>query len=292
MDNRAIEGCGEADSFTSANISTISSSLFHPEGFLKEEVQPNGRSKSVDPSEGVNGERLQTSAGSVPTESYEAVSAIAVASARAAVVASAVSSMTALVAAVTYPPSRQQYNARFSSESILQQVVSNEARGGWRRTLPSSPSRPGVSAEEFPSPFEGFAPWPKEGRNDQEDGSDSEWDKPSTLAPACALSEGASASSTNYTVCGIYKCISSDPMLDLTSYRVLGRSKDRIERDVVLVPLGRFYEDTTTTIVHGCLSLGTRLSYITFIIHGTPTYTAARVPEETPSTLGFVLKLV
>lgn len=206
MDNRAIEGRGAADSFAGANISTISSSLFHPEELLTEEVQPNGRSKSVNPSEGVNGARLQTSPGSVPTESYNAVSAIAAASARAAVVASAVSSMTALVAAVTYPPSRQQCNARISSESILQQVVSSEASCSWKRTSSSSPSRTGVSEEEFLSPFEGFAPWPKEGRNDQEDGSDSEWGKLSTFAPACALSEGASAGSTNNTVRSINKC--------------------------------------------------------------------------------------
>lgn len=205
MDTPAVEGCGGADSFTSANISTISSSLFHPEELLTEEVPQNGRSKSVDPGEGVNGARLQTSAGSVPTESYDAVSAIAVASARAAVVASAVSSMTALVAAVTYPPSRQQYNARISSGSTLQQqVVSSEARGCWR-TWASSSLRPGVSAGEFLSPFEGFAPWPKEGRNGREDGDGSEWDKPSTRAPAYPLSEGATAGSTNNAVCGICK---------------------------------------------------------------------------------------
>lgn len=98
---------------------------------------------------------LETVPGSLPTESNDAVSVVA-ASAHAAVIASSVSSMAALLCAATIPPVRLS-NGHFPVRSTSLRDAEPK-----RSTLTQSHTS-SVSAVDTELLFQGQAPWPKEG---------------------------------------------------------------------------------------------------------------------------------
>lgn len=108
---------------------------------------------------------LETIPGSVPTEPNDALS-VAAASARAAVMASSVSSMAALLCATTIPSVRLG-TGHFSVRSTsLRDAEPN-------RSTSTQSHTPIISAEDIELLFQGQAPWPKEGPSGEEERFDS-----------------------------------------------------------------------------------------------------------------------
>lgn len=119
---------------------------------------------------------LETVPGSVPTEPNDALS-VAAASARAAVIASSVSSMAALLCATAVPSVRLS-TGHFSVRSTSLRDAEP------MRSISTQSHTPIVSTEDVELLFQGHAPWPKEGPSGEEERVDSGDGELTAVTPA------------------------------------------------------------------------------------------------------------
>lgn len=169
-DHGLIGAAHPIQSPTNANIITSGQELL-------EIPSKEAGSKTVDLTEGSNAAKLQTAVGSMPTESLDGIFSACV-SAKASVIASAVSSMTALIAAATITPVTRKGNVR---STFLPCIPPVEARLASAAALDSSAS----------SLFQGCAPWPEEGPRIEEEDGGMEVDESTTGAPAPTSATGS-----------------------------------------------------------------------------------------------------